>query len=44
MADRDSGGEREQIDIAVVGAGVAGTYCCWRLQGRKTGATPCCSR
>jgi monoamine oxidase len=39
MADRDSGGDREQIDIAVVGAGVAGTYCCWRLQTAHTGRT-----
>jgi monoamine oxidase len=35
MAQSDSGGEREQIDIAVVGGGVAGTYCCWRLQGQN---------
>jgi monoamine oxidase len=31
MAGLDPG-DREQIDIAVVGGGVAGTYCCWRLQ------------
>jgi lysine 2-monooxygenase len=37
MAELDSGGDREQIDIAVVGAGVAGTYCCWRLQTAQTG-------
>lgn len=35
MAQSDSGGEREQIDIAVVGGGVAGTYCCWRLHGQN---------
>jgi monoamine oxidase len=39
MADRDSDGDREQIDIAVVGGGVAGTYCCWRLQTAHTGRT-----
>src|SRR3977135_387110 len=37
MAELDSGGDREQIEIAVVGAGVAGTYCCWRLQTAQTG-------
>jgi monoamine oxidase len=31
MAGTDPG-DREQIDVAVVGGGVAGTYCCWRLQ------------
>jgi monoamine oxidase len=39
MADRGCGGDREHIDIAVVGAGVAGTYCCWRLQTAHTGRT-----
>jgi monoamine oxidase len=37
MAQSDTGGEREQIDIAVVGAGVAGTYCGWRLQAAQNG-------
>jgi monoamine oxidase len=35
MVELDPGGDREQIDIAVVGAGVAGTYCCWRLQAQN---------
>lgn len=39
MAQSDSDDDREQIDIAVVGAGVAGTYCCWRLQTAQTGRT-----
>jgi lysine 2-monooxygenase len=39
MAKPDSGDDREQIDIAVVGAGVAGTYCCWRLQAAQNGRT-----
>jgi monoamine oxidase len=34
MTNSGSGQKRKEIDIAVVGAGVAGTYCCWRL---KTG-------
>ena len=37
MAQSDSDDDREQIDIAVVGAGVAGTYCCWRLQAAQNG-------
>ena len=37
MAERDSGDDREQIDIAIVGAGVAGTYCGWRLQAAQNG-------
>jgi monoamine oxidase len=39
MAEFDPGDDREQIDIAVIGAGVAGTYCCWRLQLAQTGRT-----
>ena len=37
MAERDPGDDREQIDIAIVGAGVAGTYCGWRLQAAQNG-------
>jgi monoamine oxidase len=37
MAEFDPGDDREQIDIAVVGAGVAGTYCGWRLQTAQAG-------
>jgi len=33
MAETDS--DREQIDIAIVGGGVAGTYCAWRLHGQN---------
>ena len=29
--------DRKQIDIAIVGAGVAGTYCGWRLQTAQNG-------
>jgi len=32
--------ERVPIDIAVVGAGVSGTYCCWRILGARTGREP----
>jgi lysine 2-monooxygenase len=28
---------REAIDVAVVGSGVSGTYCCWRLQNSQAG-------
>jgi len=37
VVESGSDNKREQIDIAVIGAGVAGTYCCWRLQNEKTG-------
>ena len=35
MTKIGSDDDREQIDIAVIGAGVAGTYCCWRLQAAQ---------
>jgi monoamine oxidase len=39
MAASGSRDNPERIDIAVVGGGVAGTYCCWRLQTAQTGRT-----
>jgi monoamine oxidase len=39
MAESDPGDDREQIDVAIVGGGVAGTYCGWRLQTAQTGRT-----
>lgn len=39
MATADSGDGREEIDVAIVGAGAAGTYCAWRLQTASSGRT-----
>jgi monoamine oxidase len=40
LADFDPGDARERIDIAVVGGGVSGAYCCWRLQAAQNGRHP----
>ena len=40
LAEFDPGDAREAIDIAVVGGGVSGTYCCWRLQAAQIGHRP----